>query len=40
MLEIGSQQYIKKITGKADTRRFLASLGFVKGESGSGPGLL
>ena len=33
MLSIGETGSIKRITGKDDTRRFLASLGFVEGES-------
>ena len=32
MMETGSHEYIKRITGKDDVKRFLASLGFVEGE--------
>lgn len=32
MARIGETNYIKKITGKDDTRRHLAELGFVIGE--------
>lgn len=32
MAKAGEENSIKKITGKDDTRRFLASLGFVEGE--------
>lgn len=31
MLQIGESNSIKKITGKDDTRKFLANLGFVEG---------
>ena len=30
---VGAQNKIKRITGRDDTKRFLASLGFVEGES-------
>ena len=33
MLSIGETGSIKRITGKDDTRRFVARLGFVEGES-------
>ncbi len=32
MLSIGDSSFIKKITGKDETRKFLASLGFIEGE--------
>ncbi len=32
MAPIGSEKEIKRITGRDDTKRFLASLGFVEGE--------
>lgn len=33
MAKAGEMNFIKKITGKDDTRRFLKNLGFVEGES-------
>jgi len=33
MARPGEENTIKKITGKDDTRRFLATLGFVEGEA-------
>lgn len=33
MLQIGETNCIKKITGKDETRKFLANLGFVEGAS-------
>lgn len=33
MCLIGEMNFIKRITGKDDTRRFLKNLGFVEGES-------
>lgn len=33
MAEAGKENVIKRITGRDDARRFLASLGFVEGES-------
>lgn len=33
MLQIGQTNSIKKITGKDETRKFLANLGFVEGAS-------
>ncbi|MBS4786142.1 MAG: ferrous iron transport protein A [Clostridiales bacterium] len=32
MLSIGDSETIKRVSGKDETRRFLASLGFVEGE--------
>jgi ferrous iron transport protein A len=33
MVKTGETNYIKRITGKDETRKFLARLGFVEGES-------
>lgn len=33
MVRIGEVNYIKRITGKDETRKFLGRLGFVEGES-------
>lgn len=33
MAKAGEMNFIKRITGKDDTRRFLKNLGFVEGES-------
>jgi len=33
MVKLGETNFIKKITGKDETRKFLARLGFVEGES-------
>ncbi len=33
MAKTGEMNFIKRITGKDDTRRFLKNLGFVEGES-------
>ena len=32
MLSVGESETIKRITGKDETRKFLANLGFVEGE--------
>ena len=32
MLSVGESEMIKRITGKDETRKFLANLGFVEGE--------